>query len=310
MPGFLTHYIGGQSALKSVDREIGDCISSMGNLFNLGTQGPDIFFYYISGSLSKRIRGVGSQMHDADLGLFFINLADIIKNTACLKEQQIIFAYTAGFLVHYAIDVHTHPYVYAQTANPPTSVINEASHHRHFETSVDVLMLDRVYSKKPNDYKQWQLILPEKSHKKIAAAATSEAIRQVYSRNINPKDVYRAMGQMARLTKYLQSKTGRRKRWVGGAEQLILRAKIISALTHMQEVTDGEDYLNEKNAAWGPPWLPEVAFTESFPELFESAVKDAAQMIQALYAYVQNSIPKAELSAQIQNRSLKTGLNP
>jgi len=308
MPGFLTHYIGGQSALESVDREISDYIAPMANLFNLGTQGPDIFFYYISGSLSKRIRGVGSQMHDADLGLFFMHLADIVKETADSDKRQIIFAYTAGFLVHYAVDVSTHPYVYAKTANP--TAIKEASHHRHFETSVDVLMLSRIYSKRPNDYKQWQLILPEKVHKEIAAAAASEAIRQVYSRDINPRDIYRAMGEMAQFTRYLQSKTGRRKRWVGGVEQLVLRAKVISALTHMQEVTDGMDYLNEKNAPWSPPWSPDITYTESFAELFESAVKYAAQMIQALYSYTHGSLSKAELSAQIQNRSLKTGQNP
>ena len=308
MPGFITHYLGGQSALKHTDPKICDYIAPMSPLFNLGTQGPDIFFYYVPGFITKRIRNVGTQMHDSDLGLFFVHMADIIKESHSPSQRKIVFAYVAGFLAHYAVDVHTHPYVYSQTHEPPNPKIKEATRHRHFETSVDVQMLYRLYGRQPADYKLWQLISPEKLHMRAAAAAVSASIRQVYDRDINPWDVYRAMEQMAYFTKCLQSKHGWRKRMLQWAEGKTVGSHIISALIHMQEITDGRDYLNIKKAPWSPPWAPEEARTESFVELFEAAVQDAARMIQALFAYMHNELPKNQLALIIRNCSLKTGI--
>ena len=308
MPGFLTHYIGGQSVLDAAGSKISGYIAPAGKLYNLGTQGPDIFFYYIPGFITARIRGVGTQMHESDLGRYFMYMGDFIKNSKSPAQRQILFAYTAGFLVHYAVDVHTHGYVYGRTHYPPTPKIEESTRHRHFETSVDVLMLDRMYGRRPCDYIQWQLISPEKLRLRVAASAMSDAIREIYNRDIGPIDVYRAMGQMAAFTRLLQSGSGRRKRWLGCAEDLTVRSRNISALIHMQEVTDGCDYLNMKKLPWHAPWAPDETRTESFVELFESATADAAGMIQALYDYMHNKLQREELANIITNRSLKTGL--
>jgi len=159
------------------------------------------------------------------------------------------------------------------------------------------------------DYKQWKLISPAKIHLMVAAAAMSEAVRNVYNRNINPIDIYQAMGQMALFTKYLQSKNGWRKRRLGRIEDITVGSRIISALIHMQEVTDGYDYLNIQKSPWCAPWAPEEIRMESFIELFESAVSDAGDMVKALYAYMHNDLPKDELVKIIMNRSLKTGLD-
>ena len=309
MPGFLTHYIGGQSVLGLACPHVRDYIRPVSKLFNLGTQGPDIFFYHVTGLVTSRVRGVGSQMHDSNLGLFFMYMADFIKESKSPAQRQILFAYTAGFLVHYGVDVHTHAYVYGRTHNPPGSRIKESARHRHFETSIDVLMLERMYGRRPGDYKQWQLISPEKVHLRVAAAAMSDGIREIYGRDIGPVDVYHAMQQMARFTGYLQSRSGRRKRWLSKAEGLTVGANIISGLVHMQEVTDGYDYLNLEKLPWSAPWTPEELRTESFVELFDAAVADATKMTQAMYDYIYNGLPRDELAGVIMNRSLKTGID-
>jgi len=307
MPGFLTHYMGGQSALEAMEPMIRAYISPATKLYNLGTQGPDIFFYYAPGFITKRIRGVGTQMHESDLGLFFMYLADFLKNSKSPAQRQILFSYVAGFLVHYAVDVHTHGYVYGKTQDEPK--IKEATRHRHFETSVDVLMLKHMYGHKPGDYNQRQLISPKKILIRVAAAAISEAIRDVYQRDVTPIDAYRAMETMARFTGYLQSRTGLRKRLVGRVEDMTVGSRIISALVHMEEVTDGYDYLNLEKLSWSAPWAPEEARTESFVELYDAAIANAVNMIQCLHAYMQEGIARDELAAKIMNCSLKTGLD-
>ena len=66
MPALLTHYLCGDMVLKSIDAPgAADMIIQHRNLFNLGTQGPDIFFYHnalpwVKGeSLSK----LGGKLH-------------------------------------------------------------------------------------------------------------------------------------------------------------------------------------------------------------------------------------------------------
>ena len=308
MPGYITHYLGGQSALTASTQKIRNYIAPMDKLFNLGTQGPDIFFYYIPGFISKRLRAVGTQMHHSDLGQFILAMANQIKGYKSPSQRRIVFAYVAGFLAHYAVDVITHGYVYAQTHFPPAGDAVEATRHHHFETSIDVLMLDMMRGQKPAEYKLEKLIMPKEVHKLAAAKATSAAIRQVYARDITPQDVYRAMGQMANLTNVLQSKNGLRKRIIGSIESAFTRTQYVSTLIHMQEVTDTcRDYLNLKKAEWAAPWAPEVYRNESFTELFEMAVDEAAVMIQALYDYVKDEITIERLAEVIQNRSLKTG---
>jgi len=305
MPGLITHYLGGQSALKALSPQVSTCIAPFDKLFNLGTQGPDIFFYYINGFITKRVRNVGSEMHNANLGLFFLEMADIIIELKCPE----LFAYTAGFLAHYAVDSHTHPYIFAKTYHPQKPALKEAGRHRHFETTIDVLMLKRINGTTPNDYKLAQLLTPDKSQRSNAAAGVSVAIRRVYDRDVYPTDVDRAMGQMASNTNRLQSKTGRRKRWLGNMENLILRTKVISALTHMQEVTETQDFLNLEKEDWSPHWDQANTSNSSFVELFDSAVADATKMITALHDYMHGNLTKEDLAACIKNRSLITGKN-
>jgi len=312
MPGLITHYLGGQSALRAIDHKIRIYIAPCARLFNLGTQGPDIFFYYPTGFITKRIRGIGSTMHESDLGQFFMHMADAIKETASPSKRKFLFAYTAGALAHYAMDVRTHSYVYGMTHLPQESGLKESglkesSRHRHFETSIDILMLRRLRDKQPADFKLAELITPEEIQRRTAAAAVSDAIRDIYNANIHPWDVYQAMGRMASNTNILQSKSGKRKTLLGALERLTMGSKIISALIHTQKVSDGVDYLNLDKTSWSAPWSPDMQRNESFVELFESAVSDTATMIDALHSYTQSRITRDELAGIIDNRSLKTG---
>jgi len=309
MPALITHYLGGQSAIKSLSSEIRGYLATMGNIFNLGTQGPDIFFYYINGFITKRIRGIGTQMHNQDLGRFFMHMASTIKEAKSPSQRKIVFAYTAGFLAHYAMDVNAHSYVYAQTSAPQGSGLEESTRHRHFEAAIDILMLHHMCHMQPSDLDQAKLITPDEIHKRAAAAAMASAMRDVYYADIHPWDVYRAMGQMARNTGLLESKTGRRKRWLGRVEAMTVRSRIISSLIHTQSVSDGVDYLNIEKTSWCAPWDADNTRDESFLELFDAAVEEAEQMIQALYDYINRNLHKNQFESKIMNRSLKTGVD-
>ncbi|MCL2216911.1 MAG: zinc dependent phospholipase C family protein [Defluviitaleaceae bacterium] len=307
MPGFLTHYIAGKALLQGLDPQVQKPLLAGERLYNLGTQGPDIFFYYFPGQLRKRSRGVGSQMHVSNLGLFLVEMARQARESGREIERDTIFSYTSGFLMHYALDAHTHPYVYAMTHNSASTGLRNSADHRKFETAIDVAMLNLVSGQKPAMLKQWELINADSRQMAIAASALSQAVREIYKRDVPPKVVHRAMRHMVHLTRLLQSSKGRRKRWMELVENLTVREPIFSSMVHMPDMADERDYLNTQKSPWIPPWQND-SFTDSFLERYNAAVEEGIELVELLYKYVYSSLSAENLAQKIGNRSLKTGL--
>ncbi len=172
MPGFITHYLCAQAVLKSVSPNVSKAVARYGNLYNMGAQGPDIFFYYLPGLIKKRTKGIGVRMHQENPGAFILNISEEILN---LREEDkpLIFAYTAGYLTHYALDAAAHPFVYARS-NLRDDIrkrraMRSSVEHRRLETSIDVQMLKLMSGEKPADYKLWQLINAEAYQMRTAA---------------------------------------------------------------------------------------------------------------------------------------------
>ncbi|MCL2202697.1 MAG: zinc dependent phospholipase C family protein [Defluviitaleaceae bacterium] len=301
MPGFFTHYLGGQAALAQLPDEITAIVKgSRQRIFTLGTQGPDIFFYYAPGFMRKRTNGIGSEIHRGKYNAFFLQMARLLKGEKNQERREILFAYLAGFLLHYTVDTHAHPFVLARVWRADATPVQESAEHRHLETSIDTLMLARLTGEKPGDYRHWSLIDAQGKHKRIAAAAFGTAASKVYQRDIRPQDVYHAMGYMIALTRALQSEKGRRKHFAAFFEDRIVKARILSAMVHQQQITDAHDYLNLSRAHWGES-------NASFPELFDNAVAEGCTLIKALYAYMHGETDRGALAKLIGNRSLSTG---
>jgi hypothetical protein len=307
MPGFLTHYIAGKAAVQEVSPQIRGIITPHERLFNLGTQGPDIFFYYFFGQMRKRSRGIAQEMHGCGLGLFLVHMARLAKISPP-RERDTIFAYTAGFLMHYTVDCHAHPYVYARAFDKGLPKIANSARHRRLETAIDVALLKLVSGEKPAEFSQWELINAPKSGLRVAAEAMSHGISAVYGRDVSAKFARRAMKFTINATRLLQSKNGRRKRFMELAENLAVGEALGSCIIHTQEVSDDADYLNLKKSAWTAPWSQaDEACNDSFMERYTAAVAEGVDILEAMYAYVYGELPESVLAEKLGNRSLKTG---
>ena len=307
MPAILTHCIAGQAVLNNSDSKIRKIIKQSEQLYNMGTQGPDIFFYYLPGFVRKRSRGIGPQMHKNDLAIFIAKMAKAATLCKSQPGKDIIFSYTAGIIMHYAVDTNSHPYVYAKTFDNSASKIKNSTTHHKFETSLDILMLEMHNGQKPAQCKMWELIDAKKCHRDVASIAASAAIRAVYNRPISKKDVRQAMDYMVNFVKYLQSKKGRRKKIASFVECATIRHPLHASIIHDQEVTDGIDYLNKSKTPWTPPWETANS-TDSFVDRFNLAVDEGLKMVQALYEYVYEDSPIDNLRTLLGNKSLLTGL--
>ena len=72
MPGFTTHYIFGMKAYNDLpNNQLKRIIAKYRWLYQLGLQGPDMFFYYIPVLRHRDYRNVGSYMHEHHINEFF-----------------------------------------------------------------------------------------------------------------------------------------------------------------------------------------------------------------------------------------------
>ena len=92
MPGFTTHYILGMKAFNDLpSNPLKHIISKYRWLYQLGLQGPDMFFYNIPILRHRDYRNVGSYMHEHHVNLFF----DVYLNSSGNRPWHISAAISA-----------------------------------------------------------------------------------------------------------------------------------------------------------------------------------------------------------------------
>lgn len=105
MPAGYTHYQFSEDIIQLIDdHQIKQIITANKTLFQIGTHGPDIFFFHRVYNFHDDVNLLGKQMHREKARDFFENALEIADN----DDQK---AYILGFLCHYILDSQMHRYV-------------------------------------------------------------------------------------------------------------------------------------------------------------------------------------------------------
>lgn len=114
MPAFYAHNEFGKEVMKLLPEDAARFINDDIDLFYLGLQGPDIFFYYHNGTKAP-MKGFGSTLHNMTGREFFS------QAVPADKAGQI---YLSGVLCHFTLDALCHKYIW--TYNHERNVSHEA----------------------------------------------------------------------------------------------------------------------------------------------------------------------------------------
>ena len=110
MPGFRAHYFFGDESEKAFEKTP-EFILKHRNVYNLGQQGPDIFFYSPQAHLFYP-KNIGFVMHSMRVMSFFQNLFLSREGFLNKEDLEIVDAYICGFMGHYSLDTVAHPYIH------------------------------------------------------------------------------------------------------------------------------------------------------------------------------------------------------
>ena len=106
MPSSYAHLRFGGESLSRLPELFRTAAQNHRKLYDLGTHGPDIFFFFRPG-IPGRTGGLGHDYHHGNTKSFFGSIGRRLR----LSPSQEGYAYLAGLLSHYALDSQCHPYV-------------------------------------------------------------------------------------------------------------------------------------------------------------------------------------------------------
>lgn len=291
MPNTLTHYLCGLEAIKSLENEkCKKLILKHQNVFNLGTQGPDILFYHELWPWASRTvsPNIGQTMHTAKVNEFFRGfISYILKQSNYIKE--ILTVYFMGFLCHNCMDSIGHPYVFYWSGFKPASAKNENLYHyyhRRFETNIDVLLCKILLNKRVheiNHEKQLEISFIEQN---IISDMYRSVIKSVYKIELQKKKIIKAIKDMLLVEKLAKDPSGIKRSLVGALDRMIFGFPLYSSIIFPSEINDGLDYLNLKNREWCMPYDNTIKSSQSFPDLFKEACERTRRFCDVLYPSV------------------------
>ncbi len=105
MPASYAHYRFGKQVLPGLPSDVRQCIQRFRRMYDMGLNGPDLFFYYYN-PLNKAVGPDLARVFHRQSGREFFS-------HACTQVQsEAALAYLYGLLAHYCLDSACHPFVH------------------------------------------------------------------------------------------------------------------------------------------------------------------------------------------------------
>ncbi|WP_315120303.1 zinc dependent phospholipase C family protein [uncultured Clostridium sp.] len=314
MPGLLSHYLCGDEMIKILDNpKLKDIILEHRQVFNIGTQGSDIFFYYIPSLRTRHngLRKIGNTIHESNVTPFFQNAIDYLMDVKVMNMKgkgdlkELITAYICGYACHYSLDSNTHPYIFYRTGfirpNEPYNP-KYTCYHRDFETTLDFIMLDRLWHKKPSQINPYSLIWIKDHEAYDIGKMYQHILKNIFSIEIAEKQIVKSAKDMIRVQRALKDSLGIKKR-------LFKKIPSISNMIYPLKIDNNLDYLNLKGDIWCNPCDNSLVYKSSFIDMFDKAVKDSLNICTKLFNDIYHKENLLQREDYIGNRSFSTGLD-
>ncbi len=319
MPGFTTHYLFGINSLRQLKRNdacqiLFRSIEKNKTVFQLGLQGPDVFFYHMA-SQFKKIRP-GSIVHTRWTGDFLKCLIEAPEIFLQEEEQETARAYAAGFIGHYVLDAQMHPYVYYRTGAGDQLKQKGYAGHIGLETDIDAALLMRYKKLRPSEFPYWRAIDFGVKTRSAVSAVLFYAYNMVFPElSLNKRFLYGAIRSMQIGTRLTYNPHNYKRQVVEKAERIIFGRPKISPVIPSDVLQFSKDPLNLEHRKWYHPWNSQ-ACRDSVPQIIKKAsgcYQKALKKLDCLYAADpyenQHDILMEELCRFLGQKSYHTGLD-
>lgn len=314
MPDLWTHMLCGHEVLKHIEEgSFKEIIENEIKLFNLGTQGGDIFFYYKFWPWIGNMDGTDYAhfVHTKRTGELFINGLDYLKYKIDNENDfNKIFSYLAGFMCHFAMDTSAHPYIFYfsgiyDSKKPETKKF--IGWHKKLEVIIDTILLEEKKGMKTFRNPAHKEIYIGKSVPQSIKDFFTNVMDKLYGGKINGDFINIAYKDMIHGLKIMHDTTGIKASIVRAYEFLTGSNKKYSDAIYQKVGDLSIDYLNKNHYEWLHPCDNREIHRESFYDLYERAVERGEMMVKTAIEYLNGKCDMDTLKEMFPSVSYYTG---
>ncbi|KUK71960.1 MAG: hypothetical protein XD91_1618 [Clostridiales bacterium 38_11] len=297
MSDFINHYYCGDEALKLVDDRIIEIIDKNRILFNFGCQGPDFFLYH---GVVPWHKNFGEIIHSSETNLLFSAMVEYYQRTEDADAREKILSYIMGYACHHSLDSISHPFIFFFSGF--------ATHlHKKYEMILDVLNCKHQGYTDAVNFDSKKIIPASDIDIQMIQDFHTHIIERISGKTLPKNAVSICIGDYSKLLSLFPDPHGIKKRIAQIIEKVIRKPHAISKVFIQKNIEDIDDYLNLCHSQWLHPCDKDIVSYASYPDLFDSAIQDAAAKITGLFWVSDHSNFKQETSQIIKNLSFKTG---
>lgn len=275
MPNLMTHALMGQDVLSRLDDEsIRLAIEQYPQAFILGTSGPDIFFYHNvypwqdarSGAV---VHEVGNRVHREKVNDFYLAVVALIASSDD-EKQALLLAYFAGHLMHWALDVTAHPYIFNQSGEigrAPTTYW-----HFRMESMIDALMIRSIKRLTMDSLSASEHLTLPSDQQVIITQAYQQILMQVFAIACPAETISKSIDTGRRVLKVLYDPHHRKYPFVRFIEQRMKKPWAFTSHMVTGQLDHEHDVLNLAHRTWCYPTDDSRTSKDSFVDLYEQSI--------------------------------------
>lgn len=303
MPGFTTHYILGMRAYNDLpNNQLKYIIAKYRWLYQLGLQGPDMFFYNIPILRHQDYRNVGSYMHEHHIRDFFECYLHNLGEIQSRQQREEGLAYLCGFLCHYIGDSICHPYVYGRIGYDSKSPNNQTHGlHAALENDIDALLLMKYKKKKPSQFNQAATICLNGMEMQFISRFLSKCINETYypitfknNFQVTPRMIHRSILALRFGCRTLADPSGKKRDRIAFVENLFMKGPVAAQKIITDEVSNPRAVLNLDHEIWCNPWDRRLASKASFPDLFRQSLLKCCNVYAIINSEIASTTPSTD----------------
>ncbi|WP_232505389.1 zinc dependent phospholipase C family protein [Erysipelothrix larvae] len=289
MPNVVTH---GLMALDVYNQlppsTIKTAIKAHPKAYLLGSNGPDILFYYNvfpwqDQTLNKKVADYGNHVHSYKVDAFYNEAVSFINRLPDGKRKTILTAYLAGHLMHWSLDSTAHPFVFYRSGE----IAGDTRFwHYRYESMLDSLMVLYVKRRKMTSLHATRFVDVSDDERRIIASFYSVMLERVFDIREDSEVIDSAIESMKKILVYLYDPRNIKLPLIKEYEKRFGEPWAFSSHLVSSDIDAKYDVLNLKHETWCNPTNAEDISTQSFVDLYNESIDlgiDGLSVLQELF---------------------------
>lgn len=241
------------------------------NMFYLGSQGPDLFFFSDAGVGKKTLRNYGSLMHKQSP----YETLEFMRRYA--GDDTDLNSYIYGYISHYALDSCAHPLIFYDARYMGDSNDTETVRHFRIEAVIDRIVLQKN-GRDISDYDADILTaLSEQNIHKLSSMYV-HLFEEVFGWQVSQRKIEQTCRQCSFFLRVLRPNSERKFRMIAAAEKLAGRPHMISSLMLYNRMEHEDELLNLNNRTFENVHNTDAKSSASFFDCWQEALKKASAL--------------------------------